>query len=90
MKKIIAIAFGAAVLAAPVAADDLGGTLGDITDHVMMLTLNEASPVNGSNGEGNGYENGFEDTAVVPLPAAGFLLLGGLGGLALLRRRTRA
>ena len=28
--------------------------------------------------------------SVVPVPAAGFLLLGGLGGLALLRRRTRA
>ncbi|MEK6205761.1 MAG: VPLPA-CTERM sorting domain-containing protein, partial [Amylibacter sp.] len=34
------------------------------------------------------YVNGL--TATIPVPAAGFLLLGGLGGLAALRRRRKA
>jgi hypothetical protein len=90
MKKLIAIAFGVGLLAAaPVAANDLGKTLNDISGHVRMLTLDVASPSEGSVGGNDGIENEF-DPAVVPLPAAGFLLLGGLGGLALLRRRTRA
>ncbi len=32
----------------------------------------------------------YKGTAVIPLPAAGWLLLGGLGGLAALRRRRKA
>lgn len=46
-------------------------------------------------GAGSGNEVGEPDFAlaavqVVPLPAAGFLLLGGLGGLAALKRRKKA
>lgn len=46
-------------------------------------------------GAGSGNEVGDPDFAlaavqVVPLPAAGFLLLGGLGGLAALKRRKKA
>ena len=49
---------------------------------------------NGGNQNGSangGYSNGtVYNSAVVPLPAAGWMLLAGLGGLVVLRRRARA
>ncbi|MEM6610445.1 MAG: VPLPA-CTERM sorting domain-containing protein [Pseudomonadota bacterium] len=37
-----------------------------------------------------GIANTSPDTAPIPLPAAGWMLLAGMGGLAVLRRRSRA
>jgi hypothetical protein len=54
-------------------------TFGDLT--------NPASSYVWDNAQGSAYTNYVFRVAAVPLPAAGFMLIGALGGLALLRRR---
>ncbi len=43
----------------------------------------------GTSGPSSSIKFGLVETAAVPVPAAGFLLIGALGGLAALRRRRR-
>ena len=39
---------------------------------------------------GGGGKSGYDGFGIVPLPAAGWLLLGGLAGLAAMKRRRKA
>jgi hypothetical protein len=69
----------------------------DSPDYRLSLGLNDASPIwvhlDWSNTQAATRETGGDsfnyDVEVVPLPAAGFLLLGALGGLAGLKRRRK-
>ena len=54
-----------------------------------MLSFADTGNTPGDNG-GAILDNILITTAAVPLPAAGLLLLGGLGGLGALRRRKSA
>lgn len=44
----------------------------------------------GTQASGLSHTNSFGEISPVPLPAAGYLLMGAIGGLALLRRRKKA
>ena len=61
----------------------LTGMSGPITQNYDMTYLQS----NDSRGQGRQYSQHLVTATVVPLPAGGFLLLGALGGLAVLRRR---
>lgn len=61
--------------------------------HLVMLSFD--NPVDSLriqlvNGKGDGFGLDGARVAVVPLPAAGFLLLGAIGGLVVVRRRKAA
>jgi hypothetical protein len=58
---------------------DFGGTVNQIG--FDNITFGSATP---------GDEGGSSDPSVIPLPAAGWMLLAGIGGLAALRRRQKA
>ena len=53
----------------------------------ITLTL---PPTNGNAGPTGGFDVASISVSAIPLPAGGLLLIGALGGLALLRRRTSA
>lgn len=56
----------------------------------LMFTVDTTGLTRSIDGQLDGITLNTEDLAPIPLPAAGFLLLGGLGGLAALRRRRKA
>lgn len=59
------------------------------TSHSVMPPVVVFEPGNGSNGGNGGVElPGAESVSAVPVPAAGLLLLAGLGGLAMVRRKS--
>ena len=69
--------------------DDKGGTLG--LDDLERIGLRfQSVGTLGQDGLGGGSEKLVGGVPVVPLPAAGWLLIAGLGGLAALRRRKQA
>ena len=69
-----------------------GGGRGDPDWFAFLLDNEAASDDSLVWDTSSGFQNGLSHVdlyAAVPLPAAGLLLLGGLGGLSLLRRRKR-
>ena len=67
-----------------------GGLYYDGNDYVIGLMTNPASAFVWDNAGGPEYTNYAFRISEVPLPATAFLLLAGLGGLALLRRKATA
>ena len=75
------VSYSAAAIAAGQAL--LNGMSGPITRNFDMTYLQSTD----ARGQGGPYSQNLVTATVVPLPAAGILLLGALGGLAALRRR---
>lgn len=86
-----------------VSADQVANCEGDSEDNFNVDCLNLAlgvssgewlSPSNNGNDGGDishlTFYNGDEEVPPVPLPAAGWMLLAGVGGLAAMRRRRKA
>ena len=74
---------------------DLGGASFEFAGKYQVLRLIDTTPELNEAGNPNpGYDGGFDVAGVqvqpVPLPAAGWLMLAGFGGLAALRRRKQA
>lgn len=70
-----------------------GASLGEFTLDIGAVGagMNYLQVLREDHGGGTGYAVSVTgDVAAVPLPAAGFLLIGGLGGLVALKRRKRA
>jgi hypothetical protein len=70
------------------AAGLAGGAAFGFSGVFDQIKLVDVSPLNG--GSTDGFDVDAISVAAVPLPAGGLLLIGALGGLALLRRRTAA
>jgi hypothetical protein len=70
-------------------SDTMSFVLNTAVDAASLMFSNFAVKVQGAGPEGGSYEFGGRIPAPVPLPAAGGLLLAGLGGLALLKRKCR-
>jgi hypothetical protein len=64
-----------------------GGPFNTVRLTDITLTL---PPTNGNSRPTGGFDVATISVSAIPLPAAGFLLIGALGGLALLRRRQAA
>lgn len=74
---------------------DLGGASFDFNGKYQVLRLIDTTPeTTDAGGDNPGFDGGFDVAGVqvqpVPLPAAGWLMLAGFGGLAALRRRKQA
>lgn len=65
----------------------LGSQFANVTSVFFRFTDNDER---GQGGNVRFDDIGYSTPAAIPLPAAGFLLIGALGGLAALRRRRRA
>jgi len=75
---------------------DFGLSAGDsfsFTNILVSFNVNSVTPTRFTTSQArtrfNGASISFEPVPAVPLPAAGWLLIAGLGGLAALRRRSR-
>ena len=84
MKRPLVAAFGFGILSAAAAhAVPVSGEIDAKLDSIMSRSLTAPLVVAETKDDGG-------ELSVVPVPAAGLMLLAGLGGLAVMRRRNRA